>query len=132
MVWYQKRYQQQRYQVVLLLDIPTLLVSCLPNKKKTPKLFFFQLVPSLSLQNKTSTQLFFLGQQQNSVQTNGHGTVLFNKACLTSWVLLERKNTLRKLNLTFECQTDVLLNKKQKKRVTILCFSAVRSWNVSF
>ena len=30
----------------------TLLVSCLPNKKKTPKLFFFQLVLPLSLQNK--------------------------------------------------------------------------------
>ena len=30
--------------------------------------------------------------------------------------LSERKNTLRKLNLTFECRTDALLDKKQKKK----------------
>jgi len=62
----------------------TLLVSCLPNKKKTPKLFFFQLVLSLSLQNKTSTNFSFFGNKTLlGVQTNGHGTILFNKTCLT-------------------------------------------------
>ena len=102
----------------------TLLVSCLPNKKKTLKLFFFQLVLSLSLQNKTSTNFSFFGNKTLlGVQTNGHGTILFNKTCLTPWVLLERKNTLRKLNLIFECQTDVLLNKKQKKSNNSLLFS---------
>ena len=87
----------------------TLLVSCLPNKKKTPKLFFFQLQLFFFLATKPCLKLF-------GVQTNGHGTALINKACLTPWVLLERKNALRKLNLTFECQTDVLLNKKQKRK----------------
>ena len=41
----------------------TLLVSCLRDKKKTPKQFFFQLVLSLSLQNKTSTNFSFFGNK---------------------------------------------------------------------
>ena len=70
-------------------------------------------------------------QTTKKQETNGHGTILINKACQIPWVLVERKNTLRKLNLTFECRTDALLNKKQKKSNNSL-LSAVRSWNVSF
>jgi len=69
-------------------------------------------------------QLFFFWTTTKpclGVQTNGHGTILIDKACLTPQVLLERKDTLRKLSLNFECRTNALLNRKQKT-VTILCF----------
>ena len=59
----------------------------------------------------TSFSLTSLPKQEK----NGHGTIFINKACQTPWVLVERKNTLRKLNLTFECRTDAFLDKKQKK-----------------
>ena len=55
------------------------------------------------------------------VQTNGHGTTLINKACLTPWLLLERKNTLRKLKLTLNVE-QMLYWTRNKKKVTILCF----------
>ena len=66
-------------------------------------------------------QLFFFAQQQSrwkpclGVQTNGHETILIDKACLTPQVLLEKKDTLRKLSFNFECRTNALLNRKQKK-----------------
>ena len=63
-------------------------------------------------------QLFFFWTTTKpclGVQTNGHETILIDKACLTPQVLLEKKDTLRKLSLNFECRTNALLNRKQKK-----------------
>ena len=60
---------------------------------------------------------------------NGHGTILSNKACPTTWVLLEQKNTLRKLNLTFEFRTDALLEEPKKSNgnhLTVFFFQFLR------
>ena len=70
-------------------------------------------------------------QTTKKEETNGHGTLCINKACQIPWVLVERKNTLRKLNLTFECRTDAFLDKKQKKvygnHSTVFFFSIPKS-----
>ena len=117
------------------LEYLTLLVSCLPNKKITPKLFFFQLVLSLSLQNKTSTNFSFFGNKtlleavwsSNKWPWNN----LDQQGLSDSWLLLEQKNTLRKLNLTLNVE-EMLYWTRNKKKSNNSLLSAVRSWNVSF
>ena len=113
----------------------TLLVSCVPNKKKPPKLFFFQLVLSLSLQYKTSTNFSFFGNKtlpeavwsSNKWPWNN----LDQQGLSDSMTLAGAKEYFKKAESDLECRTDALLNKKQKKSNNSL-LSAVRSWNVSF
>jgi len=44
------------------------------------------------------------------------GTRLINKACLTPWVLLERKNTLKNLNQTLYVEPMLCLTRKRETR----------------
>ena len=98
----------------------TLLVSCLPNKKKTPKLFFFQLVLPLSLQNKTSTNFSFFGNKtlpeavwsSNKWPWNN----LDQQGLSDSMTLAGAEEYFKKAESDLECRTDALLNKKQKKK----------------
>ena len=113
----------------------TLLVSCLPNKKKTLKLFFFQLVLSLSLQNKTSTNFSFFGNKtlpeavwsSNKWPWNN----LDQQGLSDSMTLAGAKEYFKKAESDLECRTVALLNKKQKKSNNSL-LSAIRSWNVEW
>ena len=96
-----------------------LFLVCL-TKRKLPNRFSFSSFYLYLCKTKLQPTFLFLATKPClklfGVQTNGHGTTLINKACLTPWLLLERKNTLRKLNRTLNVEQMLYWTRNKKKK----------------